>query len=299
MDRLVFHIDMNAFFASCEQVIHPELKNKPIAVVGDPSRRSGIVLAASYEAKAYGIKTTMPIFQAQKCLPSVILVSSTHGLYSRMSKQVMEIFDLYTPLKEQISIDEAFLDMTGTEHIFGTPVEAARRIQEHIWQELELGCSVGISTNKLLAKMASDMKKPMGITTLFPEEIEEKLWPLKVGELYGIGKKTLPKLNEMGIHTIRDLAMGNLDALKRKFGEKSAEYMYDSANGRSSDKLAEAGSTKMKSVGNELTYAKDIVDLKDIRNELLLLSDTVGHRMRHMMLKGKTLQLKIKYNDFR
>jgi DNA polymerase-4 len=297
-ERLIFHIDMNSFFASCEQVIHPELKGKPIAVVGDASRRSGIVLAASYEAKAYGIKTTMPIYQAQKCLPDVILVSSTYNLYIEMSKKVMKIFDLYTPLKEQVSIDEAFLDMTGTEHLFGPPIEAAGKIQTQIFNELELGCSVGISTNKLLSKMASDMKKPMGITTLFQHEIEKKLWPLKVGALYGIGKKTVPKLNELGIHTIKDLAQVDYKQLIEYFGEKSALYMNNASNGRGNSELVESGTVKMKSVGNELTYSKDIIELDEIKNELLLLADTVGHRLRRKMFKGRTLQIKIKYNDF-
>lgn len=298
MDKLIFHVDMNSFFASCEQVINPELRGKPIAVVGDASRRSGIVLAASYEAKAYGIKTTMPIYKAQQCLPDVILVSSTYGLYSEMSHKVMDIFDLYTPLKEQVSIDEAYLDMTGTEHIFGSPEEAAAKIQQQIFEELELGCSVGISSNKLLAKMASDMKKPMGITTLFKEHIPKLLWPLPIGDLYGVGKKTVPKLNALGLHTIKDLALADLTALKERFGEKSANYMHRAANGEGSSNLAEAGSTKMKSVGNELTYRKDIMELEDIKNELLLLADTVGHRLRHKMFKGRTLQIKIKYNDF-
>lgn len=298
MDKIIFHIDMNSFFASCEQVIKPELKGKPIAVVGDASRRSGIVLAASYEAKAYGVKTTMPIYQAQQCLPSVILVSSTYGLYSDMSRKVMKIFDLYTPLKEQVSIDEAYLDMTGTEHIFGSPEEAAAKIQQQIFEELDLGCSVGISSNKLLAKMASDMKKPMGITPLFKEHVAEKLWPLPVGELYGIGKKTVPKLKALGIHTIKDLALADHAALKERFGEKSGNYMHRAANGEGSSNLVEAGTIGNKSVGNELTYSTDITELDRIKNELLLLADTVGHRLRHKMLKGRTLQIKIKYNDF-
>ncbi len=297
-DKLIFHIDMNAFFASCEQVIRPDLKGKAIAVVGDASRRSGIVLAASYEAKAYGVKTTMPIYKATQCYKDIILVSSTYGLYSEMSKKVMEIFDYYTPVKEQLSIDEAFLDMTGTKQLFGKPEKAAKKIQDNILNELDLGCSVGISSNKLLAKMASDMKKPMGITTLFPCEIQKKMWPMNVGELYGVGKKSVSKLNELGIHTIGDLAITDKSSLKEYFGIKSSEYMLKSANGISSSKLVESGTTKVKSVGNELTYSEDIIQFDRIKNELLLLADTVGYRLRHKLLKGRTLQIKIKYNDF-
>ncbi len=297
-ERIIFHVDMNAFFASCEQVINPDLKGKAIAVVGDAARRSGIVLAASYEAKAYGVKTTMPIYQALNCYKDLVLVTSTYGLYSKMSRQVMEIFDAYTPLKEQLSIDEAFLDMTGSEHLFGPPLEAAKKIQDQIFRQLDLGCSIGISNNKLLAKMASDMKKPMGITTLYPSEIERKMWGMPVGELYGVGKKSVPKLESIGIKTIGDLAKADPVRLENAFGSKSSSYMIGAANGRGKDILVPSGTIQTKSVGNELTYSKDIHELERIKNELLLLADTVGHRLRHKMLKGRTLQIKIKYNDF-
>jgi DNA polymerase IV len=296
--KLIFHIDMNSFFASCEEVRNPSLKNCPIAVVGDASRRSGIVLAASYEAKAYGIKTTMPINQALSLLPSLTLVTSSFGLYTQMSKQVMSLFDMYTPTKEQVSIDEAFLDMTGTEMLFGAPIDAAKKIMHHIQHELELGCSIGISTNRLLAKMASDMKKPLGITTLFPNEIQTKMWPMKVGELYGIGKKTVPKLYELGIKTIGELANSNVNMLITHFGEKSGNYMHEASNGIGSDAFNEEGSVALKSVGNELTYSNDLTTLDAIRQELLILSDLVGYRLRHKLLKGRTLQIKIKFNDF-
>ena len=298
-EKLILHIDMNAFFASCEQVIHPELRGKPIIVVGDPSRRSGIVLAASYEAKAYGIRTTMPIYQAKRCLPTVIAIKSTYGLYGEMSKKVMDIFDQYTPLKEQLSIDEAFLDMTGSEHLFGAPEDIAYKIQQHIYNELELGCSVGISTNKLLAKMASDMKKPMGITTLYRAEIEEKMWPMPVGKLYGIGGKTADKLELLGIKTIGDLAKAPLKNLKTNFGERHAMSMHKSANGVSNFLLDPDRKAKFQSVGNELTYSNDLIEVEEIKRELLVLADTVGYRLRKKMLKGRTIQLKIKYNDFK
>ncbi len=298
MGRIIFHIDMNAFFASCEQVVTPELKGKPIAVVGDTSKRSGIVLAASYEAKAYGVKTTMPIYQAKQCCKDLILVRSTYGLYKEMSQKVMAIFDNYTPLKEQLSIDEAFLDMTGTTHLFGEPIEAAKRIQRQIKEELDLGCSIGIAPNKFLAKTASDFKKPMGITSLFEESIPTILWPMPVSEMYGIGKRTAPKLEALGIKTIGDLAKTKPELLLPNFGEKSTFRMLQSANGKGSDQLVPEGTTSVKSVGNELTYSNDLINDEEIRRELLVLADTVGHRLRHKMLKGRTLQIKIKYDDF-
>lgn len=295
---LIFHIDMNSFFASCEQVVRPELKGKPIIVGGDPKRRSGIVLAASYEAKIKGVKTTMPINLALKLCPEAELIPSTYGLYSKMSREVMAIFDQYTPLKEQASIDEAFLDMTGTEHLFGQPLEAARKIQQHILSALSLPCSVGISTNKLLAKMASEMKKPMGITTLYPHEVEEKLWPLKVIELYGIGKKTAPKLEEIGIKTIKDLAQAPKEKLANIFGYSTAISMIQSAQGISSDQVSNQVEAP-KSVGNEITYATDICDKDVIKHELLMLADQVAYRLRRHMLKGRTITIKLKNSDFK
>lgn len=295
---MIFHIDMNSFFASCEQVVHPELRGKAIIVGGDPERRSGIVLAASYEAKKKGVKTTMPLQQALRFCPEAIVVQTTFGLYSKLSKEVMAIFDQYTPLKEQASIDEAFLDMTGTEHLFGPPKEAAKRIQDHILKELELPCSVGISTNKLLAKMASEMKKPLGITTLFESEIREKLWPLPVGELYGIGRKTSPKLEEIGIRTIGDLARASREELITRFGNSMASYMKDAANGIGSDLICNEEENP-KSIGNEVTFSDDLTECEVVKHELLLLADRVAYRARRHKQKGKTVSIKLKYSDFR
>lgn len=297
-EKIIFHIDMNAFFASCEQAMHPELKHKAIIVGGDPKRRSGIVLACSYEAKGKGVKTTMPLYKALQLCPEGIVVKSSIGLYGAMSKKVMAIFDDYTPLKETLSIDEAFLDMSGTEHLFGKAIEAAGLIQERIFKELDLGCSVGISSNKLLAKMASDMKKPMGITTLFRNEISGKMWPMPVGELYGVGKKTVPKLNALGIYTIGDLANGKMPVLVEQFGQLGAEHMIRSANGIASDELVMNDPYDMKSVGNEITFSKDINDLEALKIQLLYLSDKVAYRLRRKFFKGKTISIKIKYNDF-
>ncbi|MBC7960972.1 MAG: DNA polymerase IV [Vallitaleaceae bacterium] len=297
-ERQILHIDMNAFFASCEQVKNPELRKAPLIVGGDPQRRSGIVLAASYDAKKCGVKTTMPLYEAAKLCPNAVFIKPSHGLYDKMSRQVMEIFDAYTPLKEQLSIDEAFLDMTGTEKLFGDSLTVAMTIQNRILRELDLPCSVGISSNKLLAKMASDFKKPMGITTIYPHEVQSKLWPLKVGTLYGVGKKTVVKLNEIGVRTIGDLAQLKMDTLISYFGEKGAWMLNNHAHGRDEGEVDPGEDYEVKSVGNELTYPKDIDNLKDIHRELLLLSDKVGFRLRKKELKGKTISIKVKYADF-
>ena len=295
--KTIFHIDMNAFFASCEQAKDPLLKQVPIIVGGDPKTRRGIVLAASYDAKAYGVKTTMLIHEAMRLCPSGKVIAASHGLYVEMSNKVMAIFDNYTPLKQQVSIDEAFLDMTGSEHLFGEPIVAAKRIQDDILKQLDLPCSVGIANNKLLAKMASEYKKPMGITTLFEENFREKIWPLEVGDLYGIGRKTVPKLKTMGIRTIGDLANTNVNILVDTFGYKTGMYMHESANGIGTD-VVDGSMEPPKSIGNEMTYSKDIREIDLIREEVLLLADRVGYRLRRKMLSGRTVTIKIKYNDF-
>lgn len=294
----ILHIDMNSFFASCEQAVNPELKKTPLIVGGDPKRRSGIVLAACYGAKKYGVKTTMPLYKAAQLCPEATIIKASHSLYGEMSRKVMAIFDDYTPLKQQVSIDEAFLDMTGTENLFGDIYTVAKTIQKRILNELALPCSVGISSNKLLAKMGSDYKKPMGITTIFPHEVEQKLWPLPVGELYGVGKQSVIKLGSMGINTIGDLAGASLEILISYFGNKAAKLMHDHANGRDDDLINPGNGSGVKSVGNELTYTTDITDIDIIKREILLLSDKVGYRLRKKMLKGRTISIKIKYNDF-
>jgi len=295
--KTIFHIDMNAFFASCEQARDPRLKQVPLIVGGDPKTRRGIVLAASYDAKAYGVKTTMLIHEAMRLCPSGKVIVATHALYVEKSKKVMAIFDEFTPLKQQVSIDEAFLDMTGTEHLFGEPKVAAKRIQEEILNQLDLPCSVGIANNKLLAKMASEYKKPMGITTLFENDFREKVWPLEVGELYGIGRKTVPKLKSIGIKTIGDLANAKVEVLVEAFGYKSGMYMHESANGIGTD-VVDGSMEPPKSIGNEMTYSIDIKKMEQIQEEILLLSDRVGYRLRRKMLSGKTITVKLKYSNF-
>ncbi|GKX31589.1 DNA polymerase IV [Vallitalea longa] len=297
--RTIFHIDMNSFFASCEQALNPKLKEKPLIVGGDPKKRRGIVLAASYDAKAYGVKTTMPIWQAVKLCPEAVIIRPTHNLYSNISKKIMNIFDEYTPLKQQLSIDEAFLDMTGTENLFGSTLEAASIIQNRLLDELDIPCSVGISSNKLLAKMASDYKKPLGITEIYPKDIENKLWHLPVGELYGVGKKTTIALNKINVKTIGDLAKCPVDTLATIIGNKYANEIHDSANGIGESIIDPNVRNETKSISNEITFSSDIDDLDKLKKEALLLADSVSWRLRKHMLKGKTISIKIKYSNFK
>lgn len=296
--KIIFHIDMNSFFASCEQANNIELKDRPVIVAGDPNKRKGIVLAASYDAKACGVKTTMQLFKALTLCKNAVVVKANHALYTKMSKEVMKIFDNYTPIKQQVSIDEAFLDMTGTEHLFGLYMEAAEKIQKQILEDLNLPSSIGISSNKLLSKMASDYKKPMGITTIFPHEIQDKLWSLPVNELHGVGRKTAPRLNFLGIYTIGDLAKSSIELLKSNFGEKSSIMMKEYANGIDLSKV-EYRKEINKSIGNEITFSSDLNNINKISKEILSICDLVGFRLRKENLKGKTITVKVKYNDFK
>jgi len=296
-DRQIMHIDMNSFYASCEQAANPELRNVPLIVGGDPKKRKGIVLAASYDAKRYGVKTAMTLNEAARLCPDAVFIRANHELYEEMSEQVMQIFAEYAPVMEQLSIDEAFLDMTGTQLLYGDLMQLAKKIQSRIMDELMLPCSVGISSNKLLAKMASDFKKPMGITAIYPDDIEEMIWPLKVSELYGVGKKTAMKLNQVGIKTIGELAKTDISVLSGILGESTAMMLHNYANGIDTSPVI-SSRDEIKSVGHEMTFPEDLIRIEDIMRELLVLVDKTAYRLRQKRLKGKTVSIKIKFNDF-
>lgn len=218
MKKIIFLVDMNAFFIGCEMARDNSLKGRTAAVAGDPKNRNGIILAANYEARKYGVKTTMLVYEARKLCPDIVFISPDHNYYRKMSQEVMNILGRYTPLVEQNSIDEAWLDLTGCEALFGKPLEIANKIMKDILSELDLMCSIGISENKFLSKMASEMKKPLGITELYREDIETKLWPLKVRSMYGVGKQTEKRLEALSVYTIGDLAKSDVNTLKKTFG---------------------------------------------------------------------------------
>ncbi len=230
MQRVVFLVDMNAFFISCEMTRNPSLRGIPAAVAGDPKTRTGIIIAANYDARAFGVKTTMVLHEALKLCPKMVIVPPDHHFYEQKSKEVMDLLSNYTPIVEQNSIDEAWLDMTGCEGLFGKPVDAAKRIMDEIKENLGLWCSIGIAENKFLSKMASDMKKPLGITELWEKDIPTKLWPLAVNEMYGVGKKTSQKLNQFDIKTIGELAKSDYSFIAKTFGKFGSE-MHQRANG--------------------------------------------------------------------
>jgi len=297
MDRIIFLVDMNAFFISCEMTRNPALRNRPAAVAGDPSRRSGIILAASYEARAFGVRTTMLVHQAQRLCPDLLLVPPDHVFYERKSADVMSLLSRYAPVLEQNSVDEAWLDMTGCESLFGSPLESARSMMQAINVELGLWCSIGISYNKFLAKMASEMQKPHGITELWPSDLEAKLWPLPAAAMYGVGQKSAEKLASLGLTTIGDLARVQEDVLVGllgKFGREISRH----ARGIDPDPVIPHAEDSVKSIGRSTTLAKDLTDLEEARRILLILADEVGRSARKHQKQGRTVHIVIKYNDF-
>ena len=298
MKKVIFLVDMNAFFISCETTRHPELAGRPAAVAGDPKNRSGIILAANYEARKYGVKTTMILYQARKQCPDILLVPPDHSFYEKKSQEVMELLSRYSPVIEQNSIDEAWLDMTGCEALFGNPAESSRRIMDEIRDKLGLMCSIGIAENKFLAKMASEMKKPMGITELWKEDIPKKMWPLPIGAMYGVGRQTTEKLNRLGIETIGQLARFHEDLLKEKFGKGGIE-LHQLANGIDRSEVTPHTDNEMKSIGRSTTLSSDVDDIAYAERVLYRLADEIGTAVRKYGKKGRTVQITMKYPDFR
>ena len=298
MRSVVFLVDMNAFFISCEMSRNPGLKGRPAAVAGDPKNRMGIILAANYDARAFGVKTTMLVHEAKRLCPSLELVPPEHCLYERKSQEVMEILSRYTPVLQQNSIDEAWLDLTGCEGLFGEPVQIAERIMKEIMEELDLWCSIGISENKFLAKMASEIKKPLGITELWEKDVKTKLWPLKVREMYGIGKQTEKRLNELGIMTIGNIACCDKSILCSSFG-KYGEELKRLANGIDLSLVVPHPKHETRSISRSTTLSKNTVDMEYARSVLLRLSEEVGEEARRYGFKGKTVSIVIRYDDFK
>ena len=305
-EKLIFHIDVNSAFLSWEAVdrlknperfpdITVDLRTIPSAVGGDRSKRRGIILAKSVPAKKYGIKTGEPITDALKKCPNLVLVPSRHEIYRQYSKAFLSILERYSDTIEQCSIDECFIDMTGTEKLFGKPVEAATRIKDEIYRELGFTVNVGISTNKLLAKMASDFKKPNLVHTLFPHEIKEKMWKLPVGELFLVGRSTEKTLHTLGIHTIGELANADVNMLRASL-KKQGEVIWKFANGEGVS-VVEAEPADTKSYGNATTIAFDVTDEATAGMVLMSLAETVGRRLRRDDARAEVVAVNIKYND--
>lgn len=302
LKKIIYHIDVNSAFLSWEAVFRLrhqggqlDLREIPSAVGGDMAMRHGIILAKSIPAKKYGIKTGETILEAKRKCPNLKLVPPNYSLYERCSNAFMDILREYSDVVEQYSIDEAFIDMTGTCHLFGTPEETANLIKERIREELGFTVNVGVSCNKLLAKMASDFKKPDLVHTLYPEEIQDKMWPLPVSDLFFVGRATTKKLFSMGIKTIGDLANSD-PVLIKSILKKQGEVVWGFANGIDcSPVLAQAPANK--GYGNSTTTPYDVTDTETARKVLLALAETVGTRLRKDQVRIEVVSIGIKSAD--
>jgi DNA polymerase-4 len=292
--RKIIHIDMDAFFASVEQLDNPELRGKPVAVGGSGPR--SVVAAASYEARKYGVRSAMPSVTAKRLCPDLIFVKHNFERYSEVSSMVFEIFKEYTDLIEPLSIDEAFLDVTNDTKGIGSATVIARKIRSEIRKKTGLTASAGISVNKFLAKIASEINKPDGMFIIKPEEAEKFIENLPIEKFYGIGKVTALKMHQLGIHNGADLKRWDLVSLVRNFG-KAGVFFYDIARGI--DERPVEQSQERKSVGTELTYEKDLTTSFEIIAELYKLEKELMERLEHSETTGRTITLKMKFSDFR
>ena len=303
MQRLIFHVDVNSAFLSWEATKRvkqglPDLREIPSCIGGDPKKRTGIVVAKSIPAKKYGVQTGEPVGLAlQKC-PDLVCVPSDFALYDRCSKAFKSICASYAPVMESFSIDEVFLDMTGTGQIYLDPIATACEIKDRIYRELGFTVNVGISTNKLLAKMASDFEKPNKVHTLYPEEVSQKMWPLPVRDLLFLGKASEKKLIQNGIHTIGDLAQANEKEIQMLLGEKSGHQLYLSANGID-DSPVKAQRDEAKGISVETTFDEDIVSYEQIFPILLSQCDIVAARMRREGKKCNCVAVSFRTLEFK
>jgi len=287
---------MNAFFASVEQQSNPELRGKPIAVIGAAKRT--IITTCSYEARAFGVKTGMNTWQARQKCPHLIFVVGNNRKYTYTSTQIIMIMREYTPLVEVFSIDEAFLDVTGCLSLFGSAERIVYLIKSRIKHQFGITCSVGIAPNKLLAKLASDMQKPDGLTIIKPEEISRVLERVPIKDLCGIGAKMNQHLTNFGIKTCGELGRFPVDILKRKFGVTGEKLHYMGLGVDDSPVVPDEEAEGVKSVGHSTTLDTDVTERSDIQRFLLQLSEMVGRRARRYQVAGKTVTLTVRYPDF-
>ncbi len=295
MSKVYFHVDLNAFFVSCEELLDPSLKDKPVAVSGN-TRRS-VVSTASYSARKYGIHSAMPIQQALQLCKELVIVNGHYSYYSELSKQFMNIIYSYTNLVEQASIDECYVDMTEVIKKYPKPLDLAFELQRRVLEEVGLRCSIGVAPNMFLAKMASDMKKPMGITVLRIRDVPEKMWPLPISEMRGVGKRTVNIMEDLDIHTIRDLATyKDIERLRPIFG-KNTEAMIRRANGYDERTLITEFDSK--SMGVSETLLEDVTDYDELKGLIRSLCRKLSKRLKESHKAGYHVSMRICYYDFR
>lgn len=293
--RVILHVDMNSFYASVEMAYDSSLKGKPLAIAGNVEERRGIIITCSYEARKLGVKTTMPLWEAKKLCPQLIVMKPSFDRYRAASLGMFEILRQYSELVEPVSIDEGYMDITESYH-FGSPIEIAQTIQKRILEQLDLPCSIGIAPNKFLAKMGSDMKKPMGITVLRKRDIQNVLWPLPTHEMHGVGSKTAEKLLTIGVKTVGDLASANEIQLKGLLGINGIRIK-ERANGIDQRPVDPEAVSDFKSIGNSTTLPKDTTNQQELFRVLDYLAETVSVRMKRKKVVATTISITIRYKD--
>lgn len=294
MPRSILHVDLDAFFAAVEQLDNPELRGKPVLVGGDGPR--SVVTTASYEARPFGCRSAQPMITARRLCPQAIIVRPNFARYRELSERMFAILDSFTPLVQPMGIDEAFLDLSGTERLLGDAEMVARDIKHRVRAELQLTISVGVAPNKFLAKLASDLQKPDGLTVIAEDDIDRILPPLAVSRIWGIGPKTAARLANLNIKTIGDLRALSRDVLEQSFGSEAERYWRLS---RGIDDRPVVRDGDARSISQEQTFGENLVDPEEVRSVLLGQVEQVARRLRKHKLRARTVHLKIRDGEFR
>lgn len=297
MSRIILHSDCNCFYASVECALNPALKGKPVAVSGNPEKRHGIILAKSEEAKKFGVKTGEAVWQAKKKCPQLITLPPNFSKYVEYSKSVKEIYYKYTDMVESFGLDEAWLDVTGSTRLFGNGYETAQKIRSRIKKELDITVSIGVSYNKIFAKLGSDYKKPDAVTLINKSNYKHMVWSLPAEDLLYVGSATKKKLNSLGIFTIGQIANTPVDILKKNLG-KWGQMLHSFANGNDTSTVALYGETSpVKSIGNSTTSPRDLKDITDVKIIMGVLADSVARRMREQGLSCMLVSITVRDNS--
>lgn len=297
MSRIILHSDCNCFYASVECALNPALKGKPVAVSGNPEKRHGIILAKSEEAKKFGVKTGEAIWQAKKKCPQLITLPPNFSKYVEYSKSVKEIYYKYTDMVESFGLDEAWLDVTGSTRLFGNGYKIAQQIRSRIKKELDITVSIGVSYNKIFAKLGSDYKKPDAVTLINKSNYKHMVWSLPAEDLLYVGSATKKKLNSLGIFTIGQIANTPVDILKKNLG-KWGQMLHSFANGNDTSTVALYGETSpVKSIGNSTTSPRDLKDITDVKIIMGVLADSVARRMREQGLSCMLVSITVRDNS--
>ncbi|MDF2571240.1 MAG: dinB 2 [Sporomusa sp.] len=294
MQRWIIHVDMDAFFAAVEQRDNPELRGCPVIIGGIGTR--GVVATASYEARKFGVHSAMSSIEARRRCPQGVFLPANHAKYSQVSQEISKIFADFSPMVEPLSLDEAFLDVTGMEGLYSDPADIAAKIKERIKTELGLTASAGVGPNKFLAKLASDMRKPDGLMVIFPEQVAAVLSELPVTRLWGVGHTTAQTLNKLGLKTIGQVAQADPEKLAKHCGQLGY-VIHQLANGQ--DDRPVIPECQPKSIGKENTFAVDVHGREDLKTELWALVEKIGWRLRRQGLSGRTITVKVRFASFR